>query len=146
MKKNLSLFLSVLMFFIGLFCVACNEDSAKKYSVTIKIKNDLGQEWIFTPDVEELNAEMEYDGDEHQFYVDAYQLADHPMWGDKWFTPNSSGANVFIRSYLYCDQEGKYNTKLTCVQEKGEYYYTVSASESSDLWYFHSINLHITVF
>ena len=68
MKKLFAIFIA----FVTLFCVTgCglfNKDN-KKYDVTIKVTSDHGGEWIFTPDIKELNIKIPYDGLEAR-YID----------------------------------------------------------------------------
>ena len=49
----------VIMTFV--FCVGCAGE--KKYDVSIKVVNNYGDEWIFTPDVDELYYEFRYTGE-----------------------------------------------------------------------------------
>lgn len=129
---------------VSLFSGCKAEDEDKKYDVTIKIASDDGDEWIFTPDVQEMYTTKNYDGQEHRFYVKEYQLADHPRWGDEWFAPVDEGANIFSADFLYTDLEGTQSV-LRRLKERGEYIYTCIANATSDLWNFRYINLYITV-
>ena len=121
-----------------------NSDENKKYDVTIKIKNNLGSEWIFTPDIKELYYEFEYTGRQMKFYLDSYNLPDHPRWSNEWFNPTGEGANVFSTSYLYTDLDGK-QSEPRAVLEKGDYVFSCSARATSDLWKFRTVHLFITV-
>ena len=91
----------------------------QKYDVSIRIACDDGNTWVFTPDVEEIRIERNYDGNEHRYYVQAYQLPEHPRWGDKWISPSGEGANVFQASLAYRDENGKVS-ELKRVKERGE--------------------------
>lgn len=150
MKTSKRIIGTILGVFLGLFgsvslfsgCKA--EDKDKKYDVTIKIASDDGDEWIFTPDIQEMHTTREYDGQEHRFYVKEYQLADHPRWGDEWFAPASGGANIFLADFLYTDLEGN-QSEPKLLKDKGEYVFCCSADATSDLWNFRSIYLYITV-
>lgn len=150
MKTSKRIIGTILGVFLGLFgsvslfsgCKA--EDEDKKYDVTIKIASDDGDEWIFTPDIQEMHTTREYDGQEHRFYVKEYQLADHPRWSDEWFAPASGGANIFQADFLYTDLEGKQST-LRRLKDRGKYVFCCSADATSDLWNFRSIYLYITV-
>ncbi len=117
----------------------------QKYDVTIKIKNNYGSEWVFTPDVSELTYEFEYTGDEMNFYVDTYNLADHPRWSDKWLSPSGEGADIFHQTMTYRPPEGKNKSFTGPVKERGEYCICVSAGPSSDLWNFRSVYLYVQV-
>ncbi len=146
-KRIIGTILGVLVGLFGsvsLFSGCKAEDEDKKYDVTIKIASDDGDEWIFTPDVQEMYTTKNYDGQEHRFYVKEYQLADHPRWGDEWFAPASGGANIFQADFLYTDLEGKQST-LRRLKDRGKYVFCCSADATSDLWNFRSIYLYITV-
>lgn len=145
--KKLSKLLSILLIMITLsscFLVGCNIKKEKKYDVTIKIGCSTGESWIFTPDVEELHWKLEYDGIERTFFVDKYNLAKHPRWGDKWFNPSPYGANVFGGSLSKVNQMYyEENPKVVC--DRGEYLFSVYADSTSNLWNCRFIKLYITV-
>ena len=151
--KVIKKILTMLLTFILVLCtsisfVGCkggisNKDG--KYDVTIRIACDDGGMWVFTPDVDEIRIERDYDGQEHKYYIDAYQLFEKPGWEDKWISPDGEGANVFQISILYVDNEGNYNTQLKKVCNPGEYIITVDASKTSTLWEFREVYLYITV-
>ena len=61
-----------------LFISACSGD--KKYEVSIKVVNTAGDEFIFTPDVDEISRTFEYTGEDVWYYVDSYQMPDHPKY------------------------------------------------------------------
>lgn len=129
------------------FClIGCGKDEKdKKYDVTIKIKNNFNSEWIFTPDVSELTYEFKYTGNEMYFHVDSYNLPQHPRWGDKWFEPDTGGANVFHKTMTYRAPGGKKIVYKGPIKEKGEYCICVEADSSSDLWDFRAVYLRVTV-
>ncbi len=135
----------ILVFCIALCFAGCTDDKDKKYDVTIKVKNNLGQEWIFTPDIKELTYEFYYTGEDMTFYIDSYNLADHPDWGDKWFTHTGEGANVFNLSMLFTDLEGNQNPNIHSVNEKGSYSICVIADTTSNLWNFRYVYLNVSV-
>ena len=128
------------------FClIGCGKDEKdKKYDVTIKIKNNFNSEWIFTPDISELTYEFKYTGNEMYFHVDSYNLPQHPRWGDKWFEPSGEGADVFDSSYGKVNQRYDEEDPI-CICEKGEYFFYVRASNTSDLWNARTVRLYITV-
>ena len=68
---------AILMFCMCFSFVGC-DDKEKKYDVSIKIVNNYGSTWIFTPDIDELRYEFEYTGEEMRFWVDSYNLPKHP--------------------------------------------------------------------
>ena len=119
-------------------------DENKKYDVSIKVKNNFDSEWIFEPGVNELTYKFDYTGKEMRFWVDSYNLPKHPRWSNKWFEPNTSGANVFQASYgkvgqMYYEEDPKF------ICERGEYYYRIYADSTSDLWNSRTVFLYITV-
>ena len=132
-------------FLVLCFCLTgCGDNKkSKKYDVTIKITNNFGSEWVFTPDVSELTYEFEYTGEEMYFYVDSYNLSEHPRWSEKWFSPSGEGADVFDSSYGKVNQRYDEEDPI-CICEKGEYYFYVRASDTSDLWNARTVRLYIT--
>ena len=104
-----------------------------KYDVSIRVVCDDGGSWDFSPDVDEIRIERNYDGREHRYYVGAYQLAEHPQFGDSWLTPSGEGANVFHSNLAYRDENGKVS-EVKKVKERGEYCLNVNASQTSTLW------------
>ena len=133
----------ILMFCMCFSLVGCG-DKEKKYDVSIKIRNSEGSTWIFTPDVDELKYEFEYTGEEMRFWIDSWNLPDHPRWSNEWFEPNTSGANVFQASYGKIGQM-HYEEKPKFICERGEYYYRIYADSTSDLWNSRTVFLYITV-
>lgn len=119
-------------------------DENKKYDVSIKVKNNFDSEWIFEPGVNELTYKFDYTGKEMRFWIDSWNLPKHPRWSNKWFEPNTSGANVFQASYgkvgqMYYEEDPKF------ICERGEYYYRIYADSTSDLWNSRTVFLYITV-
>ena len=145
-KKVIVLIVSCILA-LSLCLIGCGKDEKdKKYDVTIKIKNNFNSDLIFTPDVSELTYEFKYTGNEMYFHVDSYNLPKHPRWGDKWFEPDTGGANVFQQKMNYCALDGK---KIDYtghpIKEKGEYCICVIAESTSDLWNFRAVYLRVTV-
>ena len=150
LRKILTVGLALMLTFcVSSFWVGCDSEKEpekdKKYDVTIRIACDDGGEWVFPPDVDEIRIERTYNGMEHRYYVDAYQLADKPGWENAWITPSGEGANVFQLSILHIDDDGNYNTELKKVCSRGKYIITVDASKTSNLWEFREVYLYITV-
>ncbi len=115
LKTTALVCLGAVIVFCALLCFnGCTDD--KKYDVTIKVKNNLGQEWIFTPDISELSCELEYTGEEMTFGVSHYQLPDHPDFGDQWQTATGYGADVFFKNTLYTDPAGQQDPKVKVVK------------------------------
>jgi hypothetical protein len=134
-----------------MFCLSgCTQTDSKKnnenkkYDVTIKVTNNYGSEWIFTPDIKELSYEFAYTGEDMKFYVDSYNLPDHPKWGNEWFATTGTGANVFQIHILYGDGE-KWLYSVKTINERGSYSICVIAESSSDLWNFRGVYLNVTV-
>lgn len=122
-------------------CVGCAEED-KKYDVAIKVANNYGQEWIFTPDIDELYYEFEYTGEEMTFGVDAYYVYGDSHLGDRWLDCAGASINYFSGSYWYKSPEGEYgDTRI--IMEKGEYSIQYMTQNSS--WNNRSIILYITV-
>ena len=149
LNKFLTIGLVVLLIFsMGWAFVGCESsasDKDGKYDVTIRVACDDGEKWVFTPDVDEIKIERDYDGQEHKYYIDAYQLSERPGWEDKWISPDVEGANVFNFDMLFTDINGKQNGKLRTVKEQGEYAIIVEANSTSTLWKYRSIILYVTV-
>jgi hypothetical protein len=152
-KRNLLYGLSCLLVLCMLvFCLAgCTQTDSKKnnenkkYDVTIKVTNNYGSEWIFTPDIKELSYEFAYTGEDMKFYVDSYNLPDHPKWGNEWFTNTGVGANVFSKTMIYTDLDGKPVADKRPINEKGSYSICFEADSTSDLWNYRYIFLNVTV-
>ena len=142
MKKLSLIFVSVIIALCtGLAFAACGE---RKYDVTIRVRNNFGSIWTFTPDIDELTYEFSYTGEEMTFWVDAYNLPDHPEWGDQWISPDHEGRNVFTINRLYTAINGN-QSHPNSVKERGDYVYTFMADETSNLWNFKACKLRITV-
>ena len=135
---------AILMFCMCFSFVGC-DDKEKKYDVSIKIANNYGSTWIFTPDIDELRYEFKYTGEEMRFWIDSWNLPDHPRWKYEWFAPNTSGANVFHKSMLYCPPGGKNEESKGAVKERGEYIITIEADSTSNIWNVRFVDLYINV-
>lgn len=121
---------------------ACGEAGEKKYDVAIKVANNFGQEWVFTPDIDEQHYEFEYTGEEMTFGVDAYYVYGDPHLGDRWLDCAGASVNWFFGSYWYKSPEGEYgDTRI--IMEKGEYSIQYMTQNSS--WNNRSVILYITV-
>ena len=158
LKKLLAMsFGFLLILCTGLCSAGCGEDSGKpkKYDATVKIycKADGGRagfgdgsdyctEWVFSPDVNEMHIEQEYDGREYRFYVYSYQLEKHPEWSKFWLNPD--GHNGFYTSLHYVNQRyDQPSPEVIC--ERGEYYYTFQTDTVSQFIEFRTIYLYVTV-
>ena len=122
-------------------CVGCAEED-KKYDVAIKVANNYGQEWIFTPDIDELYYEFEYTGEEMAVGVDEYYVYGDPQVGDRWLDCAGASINYFSGSWGYQNLVGK-NESVHSVLERGDYCYTIYTRQTS--WNNRTIRLFITV-
>lgn len=120
-----------------------------KYDVSIKVVNTLGDEFIFTPDVDELSATYEYTGEDVWYYVDSYQMPDHPEYGDIWLEPMQQGYDYISMHGVYEAPDGS-TTDITaptfrCTNARGEYGFNIYIADSSVSWYGRVMNLYITI-
>ncbi len=141
-KRILQLGFFIVAILMSLFaCVGCAEED-KKYDVAIKVANNYGQEWVFTPDIDELYYEFEYTGDEMTFGVDEYYVYGDPHLGDRWLDCAGVAINYCFGNYWYKSPEGEYSdTRI--IMEKGEYSIQYMTQNSS--WNNRSVILYITV-
>ena len=145
MKKAIVTLMSIMMMLIavmGLAACGGKDDKPEKYDVAIKVANNFGKEWIFTPDIDELYYEFEYTGEEMTFGVDAYYVYDAPQAGDRWLNCAGASINYFSGSWGYKNLEGK-NENVHSVLERGDYCYTIYTRQTS--WNNRTIRLFITV-
>ena len=143
-KKIIGVLIALVLLFTALIaCVGCAEERKdKKYDVAIKVANNYGQEWIFTPGVDELHYEFEYTGEEMTVGVDEYYVYGDPQVGDRWLDCAGASINYFSGSYWYKSPEGEYgDTRI--IMEKGEYSIQYMTQNSS--WNNRSVILYITV-
>ncbi len=145
-KKFLVVVLCALMVSVICFAFAgCEEGQEKKYDVAIRIGCSDGEIYEFPVGTEELHIEIPYDGVERTYYVDTFNLPDHPRWSEDWISPSGEGANVFGKTMTYCEPGGLNASYSGTVKEKGEYCISIYADSTSDLWNFRSIYLFINV-
>ena len=142
---------SVILCAIAALCLcfafaACGGET--KYDVSIKVVNTLGDEFIFTPDVDEISATYQYTGEDVWYYVDAYNMPDHPKYGDIWLEPMQQGYDYIYMFGLYTAPDGS-TTSLTaenrCTKDRGEYVFNVYISDASVSWYRRNIYLYVTI-
>lgn len=143
-KRILSLLIAAQCVLGAAVLCACGgeggENEETKYDVAIRVGCSDGNVYEFPVGEDEKHITIPYDGEERTYYVDSYNLPDHPRWSDDWFSPSGEGANVFSSTLgkvnqMYDEESPKY------VCEIGEYYYSVQADSSSDLWNFRTIYL-----
>ena len=146
LKRIFTLFAA--LFLCVTLCVsftACGGET--KYDVSIKVVNTLGDEFIFTPDVDEISATYQYTGEDVWYYVDSYQMPDHPKYGDIWLEPMQQGYDYISMFGLYTAPDGS-TTDITarrCTNARGEYAFNVYIPDSSVSWYRRNICLYITI-
>lgn len=133
----------ILMFCLCFGFVGCGKD--KKYDVSIKIVSNWGGRWIFTPDIDEMSIEIPYSGEEYKFWVDSWNLSDHPRWKNEWFKPATSGTNGFHKSMLYTAPGEMRHVWKGPIKERGEYIILWEADSSSDLWEYRTARLYVTI-
>ena len=153
-RKWIGVFLCITFALCLITCAAGCDDKDKKYDGSMRIVcsqlidgERVGRfgEYVFTPDIEEMHIEREYDGNEYVYYLEKYNLPDHPELRYEWLEPGFGGANVFtsylnwVHVYLPADEAPK------TVCEKGEYLFSVAASSTSNIWNYRNIDLYITV-
>ena len=126
---------------------ACGEqtEGETKYDVAIRVACSDGSTYTFPVGEDEKHVTIPYDGIERTYWVDSYNLPDHPRWSDKWFSLSGEGANVFGKGMTYCPPGGLNQSYTGPVKEIGKYCVTIYADSTSDLWYFRSIYLFIEV-
>ena len=145
--KKIMLFLLVSMVSLSL-CLsiaACVDDG--KYDISIKVVNTQGDEFIFTPDVDEISATYQYTGEDVWYYVDAYNMPDHPKYGDIWLEPMQQGYDYISMFGLYTAPDGS-TTDITarrCTNSRGEYAFNVYIPDSSVSWHRRNLCLYITI-
>lgn len=143
-KKSMIFLLCVFTAFLAVAICGCADDKDKKYDVAIRVGCSDGNVYEFPVGEDEKHITIPYDGIERTYWVDSYNLPDHPRYGDDWFSPSGEGANVFDSSLGKVHQ--KYDEKPPeYVCEKGEYFYSVHADSTANLWNFRTIYLYITV-
>jgi len=154
-KKYLSFILATLLICcFAVTLVGCNNKN-KKYDVSIKVvceevnkqgnlTGDIVDEIIFTPDISEASIELGYTGRTYVCYVYQYNLPNHPQFSDNWFTPDSTGADVF-ESSLSKVKQYYYEESPKAISDIGEYIYIAYAEKTSKLWNPRTIKLYITV-
>ena len=146
MKKVIVTLVSIMMMLIavmGLAACGGKDDKPEKYDVAIKVANNFGKEWIFTPDIDELYYEFEYTGEEMTFGVDAYYVYDAPQAGDRWLNCAGASVNYFGGgSPLFTSPTGEqYSTEI--IKEKGEY--VIPFNTRNTEWNYRRINLYVII-
>ena len=139
----------VILALCAMFCVsfaACGEQNEEtKYDVAIRIGCSDGNIYEFPVGEDEKHITIPYDGTERTYWVDSYNLPDHPRYGNDWFSPSGEGANVFSKTLSYCPPGGLNQSYTGPVKEIGEYCIVIEADSTSDLWKFRAIYLFVTI-
>ena len=125
-------------------CSKQNEEQ-KKYDVAIRVACSDRTSYKFPVGEDERHITIRYDGQERTYWVDSYNLPDHPRYSDDWFAPSGEGANVFGKTMSYCPPGGLNKAYSGPVKEIGEYCIVIEADSTSDLWNFRSVYLFISV-
>lgn len=147
MKKLLSIILSaVAALCLCLGLAACADGTEEtKYDVAIRVACSDGGIYEFPVGTDEKHVTIPYDGAERTYWVDSYNLPNHPRWSDDWFSPSGEGANVFGKTMSYCPPGGLNQSYTGPVKEIGEYCIVIEADSTSDLWKFRAIYLFVTI-
>ncbi len=145
--RRIKTFLCVVIAVLSVLGIAalagCTEEETK-YDVAIRVACSDGTTYDFPVGTDERHITIPYDGTERTFWVDKFNLPDHPRWSDEWIFPSGEGANVFHISILYGTEES-WLYEVDNVYERGRYSVAIQADSTSDLWYFRSCRLYITV-
>lgn len=141
-KAVISMLCVLVAGFMALSLVGCDDpddEEDKKYDVAIRIGCSDGNIYEFPVGEDEKHITIPYDGEERTFWVDSYNLPDHPRYGDDWFAPSGEGANVFELSIAGDTGE------VESIRDKGSYCVNTYADSTSTLWNFRHVWLFITV-
>ena len=144
-KKLVAIFLMLIVVLVACLgisfsFVACGE---KLYDVEIRVGCSDGKIYEFPIGTDELHVTIPYDGIERTYWVDSYQLVDHPALPG-WFAPTGSGPNVFQLSMIYGNEQSwLYEVDKVC--EQGRYCINIYADSTSTLWHHRSCYLFIDV-
>ena len=98
-----------------------------------------GNIYEFSVGENEKHVTIPYDGMERTYWVDSYNLPDHPRYGDDWFSPSGEGANVFEMSIVGDTGEVEY------IRDKGSYCVNTYADSTSTLWNFRHVWLFVDI-
>lgn len=103
--------------------------------------------FIFTPDVNEISATYEYTGEDVGYYVESYNMPDHPKYGDIWLEPLQQGYDYISMFGLYTAPDGS-TTDITAnrvTNKIGRYAFNVYIGNDSESWYGRNMCLYITI-
>ena len=147
-KTIFCVFLAILCTLAAFAALAgCTGDG--KYDVSIKVVNTNGDEFIFTPDVDEISRTFNYTGEEVGYYVESYKMPDHPKYGDIWLDPPQQGYDYISMHGVYEAPDGSTvditAPALRCTNARGEYGFNIYIADSSVSWHGRVMNLYITI-
>ena len=146
MKFKKTIFIILALICVSVSCFGCeNSGKNKKYDVSIRLKNNLGGVVTFEPGEDDKMYEFEYTGEEMKFWVDSYNLPDHPGWRYKWFAPPQSGGNGIYKSTLYREPGGLNHAFRGPIKERGDYIIRIEADSASNIWNARVVRLYITI-
>ena len=146
MKLKKAIFTILALLCVSVSCFGCeNSGKNKKYDVRIRLKRNLGGSITFDVGEDEKKYTFEYTGEEMYFWVDSYNLPDHPRWHYEWFEAPRSGPNTFHMSMLYRVPGGDYSVSEDPLKERGEYIILIEAQATSDIWKPRVVRLYITI-
>ena len=138
-RTFLYVFIAVLSV-LGIAALASCTEEETKYDVAIRVACSDSTTYDFPVGTDERHITIPYDGTERTFWVDKFNLPDHPRWSDDWISPSGEGANVFELSIAMED-----TGVVESISNKGLYCVNVYADSTSDIWNFRHIWLFITV-
>lgn len=128
---------------------ACGEEEDTKYDVAIRVGCSDGEIYEFPVGEDKKHIEIAYDGTERTYWVESYNLPDHPEWSNIWFEPSFTGRNTFEVGILYGNEQSIANDSwlyvVDNVCERGTYSVSIEASEISTLWDYRRITLYIMI-
>ena len=146
MKFKKTIFIILALICVSVSCFGCeNSGKNKKYDVRIRLKRNLGGSITFDVGEDEKRYTFEYTGEGMKFWVDSYNLPDHPRWHYEWFEAPGTGPNTFNMSMLYRVPGGDYVVSEDPLKERGEYIIRIEALPTSDIWKARVVRLYITI-
>ena len=121
-------------------CGGAEKEEETLYDVAIRVGCSDGRIYEFSVTETERHVWIPYDGRERFYWVDSYNLPDHPRYGDTWFSPSGEGANVFGFSIA---KENVGGVKSIC--DRGLYCINIYADSTSTLWNYRVVLLFIVI-
>lgn len=152
-KTAISTLLVITLIFGLVFFSGCNN---KKYDVTLKLVRRIGtwvdnyvgpivEEYVFTPDLEDLYVEWKYDGEEYGIGVEFYNFPTHPEYKEIWFQHTVSREELYCNINLFNVDEPEASIPRI-ITERGNYILTVKLNEAENsLYKSRTVRLHIAV-